>query len=209
MYGMSGAGGSSASMGHVQGGQASSSASTAQNEIASQGMALQLAKLASEIKVNESVANVNNASASKQGSETKTIEDSRSLLLENMRQAGIEKWLQNEFETVKLNNQPSGSVRNAVLDWYVSIDENSRELKLLNEQILKTIAETENINLDSKLVNHKVNNYLAEFALAVKNSDSQAMTAAAAKLQAEFNTGTDVNWKNIGEVFIRLLSALK
>ena len=63
MYGMGGAGGAtgqtgSASAGSVSGASASDSASREQAKVAQQGMALQMAKLESEIKVNESVANV-------------------------------------------------------------------------------------------------------------------------------------------------------
>ena len=98
MYGMSGAGGSTGTMGSVAGGNTPSSAQIRANNQAAQGYAMQLAKLQSEIDVNKSVANINNKSAEKAEADTKTTNDSREIFVENLRQAGIENWLRNEIE---------------------------------------------------------------------------------------------------------------
>lgn len=67
MYGIGGQGGATAGGGGaaVSGSQASSATDWEANRIAQQGMGLQLAKLRSEIDVNKSVANANNADAEK------------------------------------------------------------------------------------------------------------------------------------------------
>ena len=65
-------------MGSVGSGNASDEASRKAIDLQMQGMALQNAKLASEIEVNKSVANNNNANAD-------TTKESRELLLENLR----------------------------------------------------------------------------------------------------------------------------
>ena len=101
MYGMSGAGGSTGTMGSVTGGNAPSSAQIRANNQAAQGYAMQLAKLQSEIDVNKSVANINNKNAEKAEADTKTTNDSREIFVENLRQAGIENWLRNEIEGYK------------------------------------------------------------------------------------------------------------
>ena len=101
MYGMSGAGGSTGTMGSVAGGNTPSSAQIRANNQAAQGYAMQLAKLQSEIDVNKSVANINNKSAEKAEADTKTTNDSREIFIENLRQAGIENWLRNEIEGYK------------------------------------------------------------------------------------------------------------
>ena len=100
MYGMGGAGGAtgqtgSASAGGVSGASASDSASREQAKVAQQGMALQMAKLESEIKVNESVANANNANAKKAGADTETTEQIRKYTVELEKQEAITKWFEN------------------------------------------------------------------------------------------------------------------
>lgn len=67
MYGIGGQGGATAGSGgaQVSGSQASAETDREANKIAQQGMALQLAKLQSEVDVNESVAKVNTAEAEK------------------------------------------------------------------------------------------------------------------------------------------------
>ena len=72
----------------VSSGSASDEAARKANDMQSQGMALQLAKLASEIEVNKSIANSNNANAD-------TTNESRSIMIENARQAGIAQYLEN------------------------------------------------------------------------------------------------------------------
>ena len=74
--GMAGGTTGSSSAGSVGGGSASDEASRKNADLQSQGMALQLAKLASEIEVNKSIANANNANAD-------TTNESRDLLIEN------------------------------------------------------------------------------------------------------------------------------
>ena len=81
MYGMSGAGGSTGTMGSIAGGNTPSSAQIKANNQAAQGYAMQLAKLQSEIDVNESVANINNKSAEKAEADTKTTNDSREIFI--------------------------------------------------------------------------------------------------------------------------------
>ena len=82
LYGMGGGAGSTAqSVQGVSGANASGGAERASNMINSMGMALQLQKLKSEIEVNKSVANANNASVPVKDSEVKSnlqgIEESK------------------------------------------------------------------------------------------------------------------------------------
>ena len=212
MYGQGGAGGTttgSAGQSGVSGGTASDEASRNMTSIQQQGMALQMAKLQSEIDVNKSVAEVNRANAGLSGAKQMTEDNQRKLVMENLRQEGIEKWLNNELTQFGLTGSESGSIRNSVLNWYTSVGNDSMQFKEMNSALLKTIADTENVEINTKLINEKVNGYLQELANGTKQADASMINAAANKLQAEFNTGTDVNWKNIGEVLIRLLGVLK
>lgn len=214
MYSGGNAGGAGGTTGGAQGmaisgGHASDESARKANDMQNQGMALQLAKLASEIEVNKSVAEVNKANAGLSGARTTTEESQRKLVIENLRQQGIEKWLNNELTQFGMTGTESGSIRNSVLNWYTSVGNDSMQFKEMNSALLKTIAETENIEINTKLVNEKVNGYLQELANGTEQANASMINAAANKLQAEFNTGTDVNWKNIGEVLIRLLGVLR
>lgn len=214
MYSGGNAGGAGGTTGGAQGmavssGHASDESARKANDMQSQGMALQLAKLASEVEVNKSVAEVNKANAGLSGARTTTEESQRKLVMENLRQQGIEKWLNNELTQFGLTGTESGSIRNSVLNWYTSVGNDSMQFKEMNSALLKTIAETENVEINTKLINEKVNGYLQELANGTEQANASMINAAANKLQAEFNTGTDVNWKNIGEVLIRLLGVLR
>ena len=70
MYQQAGAGVTGTASGNVSGGNSSDASSRQLADIQSQGMALQLAKLASEIDVNKSVAEVNRANADLSGAKT-------------------------------------------------------------------------------------------------------------------------------------------
>lgn len=199
MYGMGGAGGSTASMGHVQGGQAATSAQQAQNEIAQQGMALQLAKLASEIKVNESVANVNNASAGKQSAETDTIKESRELLVEKLFLEGESQWLNNEilkFKTLFSSNEIDSNYNawNAKFGmmWVKADSAVKREIA---NAILKTETEIDNLKKQGDA--------------AITQSEAAEMNAITNKLKMEFETGKTVDWKNVGELVAKFVHLLK
>lgn len=212
MYGQGGAGGTttgSAGQSGVAGGTASDEASRKMTSIQQQGMALQMAKLQSEIDVNKSVAEANRANAGLSGAKQLTENEQRNLVIEKLRQEGIEKWLNNEITQFKMTGTESGSIRNPILKWYTSVSKDSMQFKEMNQALLKAIEETENIKIDTKYLNSRINGYLQELANATEQANASMINALANKLQAEFNTGTDVNWKNIGEVLIRLLGVLR
>ena len=54
----------------------------------------------------------------------------------------------------------------------------------MNSALLKTIAETENVEINTKLVNEKVNGYLQELANGTEQANASMINAAANKLQA-------------------------
>ena len=171
----------------ISGGHASDESTRKANDMQSQGMALQLAKLASEIEVNKSVAEANRSNAGLRGEKGITESLQRKLVLENLRQQGIEKWLNNEITQFLMTGSDSGSVRNSVLNWYTSVDKDSMQFKEMNSALLKTIAETENVEINTKLVNEKVNGYLQELANGTDQANASMINAAANKLQAEFH----------------------
>ena len=177
MYSGGNAGSAGGMTGGAQGmaiseGHASDESARKANDMQNQGMALQLAKLASEIDVNKSVAEANRANAGLSGEKEITESLQRNLVLENLRQQGIEKWLNNEITQFMMTGTESGSIRNSVLNWYTSVGNDSMQFKEMNSALLKTIAEIENIEIDTKLINKKVNGYLQELANATVQANS-------------------------------------
>ena len=182
--GMAGGTTGSSSAGSVGGGSASDEASRKNADLHSQGMALQLAKLASEIEVNKSVANANNANAN-------TTNESRDLLIENMRQTGTSQWLQNEMTKFALQFDMTDKNSNMQAwnkefgDMWINAD--STKKQELANVVLKTAKEIETMG---------------------KTGDAAMINAEAAKLSAEFNTGETINWKNVGDILTKLLPML-
>nr|QJB20201.1 MAG: DNA pilot protein [Microvirus sp.] len=177
------------------------------------GMALQLAKLKSEIDVNKSVAEVNKASAGKQTSEKTTIDDERDILIAKLREEGINIMIENtrKYREDKNINSGDSFYRNDsykdVLGDYEIMDNSETGLKS-RTAILNTIANTYNLTESGNYNKEKADNYLKELFIAQQHGNAAETQAAAAKLLAEFNTGTDVNWKNISELALRLIQAL-
>ena len=88
--GQGSAAGGQAGQGSAAGGQAGqmNTAQLMQALTNQYGMGLQAQKLQSEIKLNESIANKNNAGAKKESAETTTIEGSREHIIENLKKMG-------------------------------------------------------------------------------------------------------------------------
>ena len=179
----------------IQGGHASGEAERKANDLATVGMGLQLQKMQSEIDVNKSVANANNASAGLSTAKTETENKSRDIAIENIRQAGITNWLENQLKEYKLSGEDQGLVRNAVLKVYTSVDANSLEIRELNSSILKTLADTGNANAQALLTNKRAEGYAQELINATVKADADKVKAAAIKLSAEWDTGEFTNWK--------------
>ena len=145
MYGMSGAGGSTGTMGSVAGGNTPSSAQIKANNQAAQGYAMQLAKLQSEIDVNKSVAKVNEANANKATAETKTSDTVRHMLYKNLEQDFKNKYMQNsitEFKALFDANDKDSNYRSWDSDfgdfW---IEKNSTTKAEIANAVLKTYNE--------------------------------------------------------------------
>ena len=93
LYGGTGAGGSTQTTGNIspmgiRGGHASGEAERKANDLATVGMGLQLQKLESEIEVNKSVANSNNANAGLLDAKNITENESRDALVNKLIEEG-------------------------------------------------------------------------------------------------------------------------
>lgn len=186
IYGMSGGAGQttgSASAGGVNP-HSSDASSRSMAKANAMSFALQLAKLQSEIDVNKSIAKKNIAEAT-------TTDSVRDILKENMFQQGQELWLKNvtsKFEMLFDVNKPDSSM-SEWNNWFgeIWIKEDSTTKTKIAQSILKTAEEIKSIP---------------------KIANAAEITAEANKLQAEFNTGKDINWKNVGDIVVKLLPML-
>ena len=103
------------------------------------------------------------ASAENLGANTITTNKSRDILIENLRQSGIETWLNNISHKIKLEGPPVENevniIRNAIYKTGVGYDSQAPEIKQLNADLLKTIAEEKNLNTGSELNDQRIQGY--------------------------------------------------
>ena len=214
MYGHAGAGGStmSASAGNVSGGHASDEAALKQAQIAQQGMALQLAKLRSEIAVNNATAKEKEANA-ELTSEKKTTEiNQRDVLIEKLRQEGVAQWFENLESEVKrgrpLQDNEVQLFRNARLNVSTSFQKVSLWNQEVTTAIAKTMAEIGYAEAQELLTNNKAVGYWQELLNATKQADAEAVKAAAIKLSTEWETGVYTNWRTWADLGVNAINAV-
>lgn len=209
-YTQGGVGGVSGGSGgaSVSGATASDSASQTSAEASKEqavnqriGMALQHRMQESQIALNESQAEKNIKEAENVGAKTTTEEQTRELLKENMKQAGIEKWFQNEATKWKLQetghgeNNERGVMMNEKLGESLSIHAGSIYNQEMVKALVKTQAETGKLNADEALTTEKALGYYRELLVAEQKGNADETKAIAIKLAAEHSTGEYTNWK--------------
>lgn len=205
MYGHAGAGGttSSTGAGTASGGVASDEMSRKMASLQAQGMALQNAKLRSEIDVNKSIATKNISDAELSKSKTTTEDQQRDYLIEELRQRGMSQWLDNvrkDFMNKPIDDSTMEIYGNKIYG-STSLQKMSLFTQDVTSSIAKTLAETGNQEAQQILTSKKAEGYFQELLNAMKNADSQETIAAAIKLATEWETGEYTNWRtwvNVG-----------
>lgn len=199
MYGHAGAGGTttSASGGSAGIGQASDEASQKMASTQAKGMALQLAKLQSEVAINKAQAKKLNSEASNLDEKSTTEIEQRDIMIEALKQEGYGNWLDNVRKDFL--NKP---IAENTLEMYgnkiygtTGLQAMSAFTKEVSAGIAKGMAEAGNAEAQALLNNAKAEGYWTELLNAVKHADADAMKAAAIKLSAEWSTGEFTNWK--------------
>jgi len=214
MYGHAGAGGStmSASAGNVSGGYASDEAALKQAQIAQQGMALQLAKLRSEIDLNKAAAEEKRSNAGLLGEKKTTEINQREVLIEKLRQEGIAQWFENLENDVKrsgpLQDGEMRLFRNAKLDVSTAFQKVSLWNQEVTTAIAKTMAEIGYTEAQELLTNKKAEGYWQELLNATKQADAEAVKAAAIKLSTEWETGVYTNWRTWADLGVNAINAV-
>lgn len=198
-----GSGGASVSGATAADSAAQTSAEASKEQAINQriGMALQHRMQESQIALNESQAEKNKKEAENVGAKTKTEEETRELLKENMKQAGIEKWFQNEATKWKLEETGHGEknergvTMNEKLGESLSIHAGSIYNQEMVKALVKTQAETGKLNADEALTTEKALGYYRELLIAEQKGNAEEAKALAIKLAAEHSTGEYTNWK--------------
>ena len=214
MYGHAGAVGStmSPSTGNVSGGYASDEAALKQAQIAQQGMALQLAKLNSEIELNKATAKERLANAGLLGEKKITEADQRDILIEKLRQEGVAQWFENLENEIKhgrpLQDNEVQLFRNARLNVSTSFQKVSLWNQEVTTAIAKTMAEIGYIEAQELLTNKKAEGYWQELLNATKQADAEAVKAAAIKLSTEWETGVYTNWRTWADLGVKAINTV-
>lgn len=194
MYAKGGTGGSTGSGGaSVGGGQASdeSSRMRANTESVMTGMALQ--KLQSEIAVNNSIAEKNRADA-------QTTTESRSWLVEKLKQEGKGEWLENIRNKYMMETDNTTGEVTAVKyvnDKYGEVNTGTGTLfdQQISNEIAQIYANANNQNAQALLTNEKAKGYWQELLNDTARADNDKIKATALKLSSEWSTGEFTNWK--------------
>lgn len=210
MYQQAGAGVTGTATGNVNSGNASDASSRKMADIQSQGMALQLAKLASEIDVNKSVAEVNRASAGLSGEKSETEEQQRNFLIGKLREEGVYYWLQNELNEIKLSGTGDSVevIKNKFLDRVIGKSDNSWAQQEITNALLKTVAETGKLEADKILSNERAKAIWKELLIAQQNADNDTIRAKANELAVNWGTGEYKNWKTWADLGANALKTI-
>lgn len=185
-------------------GQASRGSETEANRIAREGMALQSARLRSEIEVNESIAEKNRAEAEGVGATTTTENEKRNYLIETLRQEGIAKWIENNIRKTHaegMDKDQAGSImQNEAFGEMMQINKDSWLGQKWAVEIAEAYARTGESTALAELNSERKKGYWTELLNATMHAEADKAKAAAIKLAAEWDTGEYTNWKTWTEV---------
>lgn len=212
MYGGSGSGGGAGAMsgapkadtGGAVAGQAANAATLMEVENQRKALALQQASMAKDIQLKDAEIELKKKEAEKVGEDslyTKALTETENAL-RNARAhrefwEGRLSWIENlrkQFEDVTTPSE-KGEL-NATEDMYGNYEIISKAIGTASKaaSVLKVVAETGTeeqrkvcLAAEAALTNKKVEGYWKELEVAIKNADSQAIIAAATKLNSETN----------------------
>ncbi|MEM3771939.1 MAG: hypothetical protein QXW80_06480 [Candidatus Micrarchaeia archaeon] len=224
MYGNS-AGVSGATVGSPSGAgynsQAANEADIIRSNMAITEMGLQMAKLKSEIDLNKSAANKNNADAGLSEAKTKTEDQVRDAFIANIFYEGKIKWFESIIHDIKLtwgNFEGKEEGKDYNLYWWndkiygsIGIPDKLR-LTLFGDELRTAIeasgALRDNHIANTALTNEKTKYLYLEIMADIAQKKASAAESKAKELQALWSTGEYVNWKNILESSTEALNTI-
>lgn len=210
MYGGSGSGGGAGAMsgapkgdtGGAMAGQAANAAALMQVENERRSLALQQASMAKDIQLKDAEIKLKNTEADKSRKEalytealTETEDELREARKNREFWEGRLPWLENMRQQFDDMTKPGTDHNMTVTDSYYGEHLFSSHGLLSGQkvaEVVKTLAETGTeeqrkvcLAAEAALTNEKVRGYWKELQVAIKNADSQAIVAAAQKLNSE------------------------
>lgn len=212
MYGNGGSGGGAGAMsgapkadtGGAQAGQAANAAALMEVENQRKSLALQQVSMAKDIQLKDAEIELKEKEADKAGKEalyTEAMTETENILRNAKTHRefweGRLSWIENlrkQFEDVMTPGE-DGEL-NATEDMYGNYEIISKAIGTASKaaSVLKVIAETGTeeqrkvaVAAEAALTNEKVKGYWKELEVAIKNANSQAIVAAATKLNSETN----------------------
>lgn len=215
---MGGAGTGAGGMGAVSGGSQADTGATgggvADSPAQKQMMGMEMMRLGSEIEVNKSIAQKNTAEAENTGAQTKTEEQKREAFIENIKQEGYGRWLENVATHWKYNGPKN---QNQLYEnkkyGYTNIFDDSYYGQETAANIAKAWGDANNNQALAELNTEKKKGYWTELMNATAHAEADKVKAAAIKLAAEWDTGEQTNWKtwvNVAkDVFGAIIAAAK
>lgn len=229
MYGMSGAGGSTAAgqspggqiaaggTGSASGGSAANAAENEANAIQRMGMGLQMQQQRAQIKLLDAQARDLEAGADLKKGQTITENEKREAFIELMKQQGQNVWLENVRK--RYENEPDGKDELTLFGNKIYGSTAIKKEGLFNQErttaIAKAYAETQTAtsqelkNLAEKaLTDRKTEGYLTELLNATIHAEADKVKAEAVKLATQFETGEYTNWKtwvNLASEIIKVM----
>lgn len=174
-------------------GNASGNVSGQQNQIdISKGMALMLQNQLTQAQIKLTESQAKNLDA-----KTSTEDQSRTLLIENLKQVGIKDFQENKLTAWYMSDEEvrKSQDHNETYDYHVGVGENSQYAKQIEAAIFKTVAEKNNLDANALLTNEKAKGYWTELLNETKKADASQIQAKAVKLASEWTTGEYTNWK--------------
>ncbi|MEM3714430.1 MAG: hypothetical protein QXF82_05720 [Nitrososphaeria archaeon] len=224
MYGTSASGVSGTSVGGGRGAGYNSQAATEgeiiQSNLALQEMGLQLAKLRSEIDVNRSLANRNNADANLSGAKTKTEEDQRDAFIAKLYYDGRLSWLENIYKELKIVGFSEDGNLDFKMETIGSKSHIYGEVKvpydltktLFGKEILSAVLASEalanNHIANTALTNEKLKLVFSEMMAEIAQKEASAAESKARELQSLWQIGEHVNWKTILESGVEAVNTI-
>lgn len=196
-------------------------AALGQNKINSMAMSLQMAKVGAEIEVLRADAKQKEADALNKEADTTTKDQSRDVIIENIKQEGWGRWLDNiqkDFEQMPEDEEGTLTIKKYTNKIYGSAQpaETSYSTKQRVADIATATARATNEEASAALSQEKTRLLFAELLIAQQNADANTARAAAEKLAAEYNYGDEANWKwwtnlgvGVGEDILRVVGAGK
>lgn len=221
MYNLGGQGGTTAGSGgaSIGGATAADAASSSAAQSKQFGMGLESAMTLSQIALNQSQAKKNEEEANNLKEQSTTTKDSREILIENMKQEGLGRFLRNMEEDYKQNQSRnsagSSEVFNETYQWVSRIENDSYVREGIVAAIENTLADTGNKaaqelknNKEASAIFEKLQIEMLKAKAQGKQAENGETMALAFKLAAEFETGEFTNWKTWTNLGMEGVSAI-